>query len=54
MPALHEIVKTLLCIATFHILNFCLVVLTPSSGVLLAFTRVFRDFPLEWIRMLTN
>ncbi len=48
------IVKSLLCIATFHILNFCLVVLTPSSGVLLAFTRVFRDFPLEWIRMLTN
>ncbi len=39
------IVKSLLCIATFHILNFCLVILTPSSGVLLAIKRVFWDMP---------
>ena len=39
-------VKSLLCIATFHLLNFCLVVLTPSSGVLRAIQRVFWEFPL--------
>ena len=41
------VVLSLLIIATVHILNFCLVVLTPSSGVLLAIQRVFRDFPSE-------
>lgn len=46
------IVKSLLCIATFHLLNFCLVVLTPSSGVVLAIQRVFWDFPKEWVLML--
>ena len=39
------VVKSILCIATFHILNFCLVVLTPSSGVMLAVRRVFWDIP---------
>ena len=39
------VVKSLLCIATFHILNFCLVVLTPSSGVMLAIRLVFWDIP---------
>lgn len=48
------VVKSLLCIATLHILNFCLVVLTPSSGVQLAFVRVFWDFPLEWIWIVTR
>lgn len=46
------VVKSLLCIATFHILNLCLIVLTPSSGVLLAIKRVFWVFPKEWIQML--
>ncbi len=39
------IVRSLLVIALFHILNFCLVVLTPSSGVELAIKRVFWEFP---------
>lgn len=39
------VVKSLLCIATFHILNFCLIVQTPTSGVALAIQRVFWDFP---------
>ena len=39
------VVLSLLIIATVHILNFCLVVLTPSSGVLLAIQRVFWEFP---------
>ena len=43
------VVKSLLCIATFHILNFCLIVLTPSSGVVLAIQRVFWSFPKEWV-----
>jgi len=46
------VVKSLLCIATFHILNFCLIVLTPSSGVILAIQRVFWEFPKEWIMTL--
>ena len=46
------IVKSILCIATFHILNLCLVVLTPSSGVVLAIQRVFWDFPRKWIMAL--
>ena len=48
------VVKSLLCIATFHILNFCLVVLTPTSGVALAIQRVFWDFPKEGFMMLTS
>jgi len=39
------IVRSLLFIALFQILFFCLVVLTPSSGVQLAIERVFWDFP---------
>ena len=45
------VVKSLLCIATFHILNFCLVVLTPSSGVVLAIRRVFWDIPFGTLLM---
>lgn len=45
-------VKSLLCIATFHIISLCLVLLTPASGVALAFQRVFRDFPAELFSLL--
>lgn len=38
-------VKSLLCIALCQIISLCLVVMTPSSGVLLAIRRVFVDFP---------
>ena len=37
--------KSILCIALFQIINFCLVVLTPSSGVEKALHRVFVEFP---------
>ena len=43
------IVLSLLIISTFHIINFCLVVLTPSSGVILAIQRVLWDFPSAFI-----
>ena len=39
------IVKSILCITLFQLINFCLVALTPSSGVMLAIQRVFVDFP---------
>lgn len=39
------VVKSILCIALFQVINFCLVALTPSSGVMLAIQRVFVDFP---------
>lgn len=42
-------VLSLLIISTFHILNLCLVVLTPSSGVVLAIQRVFWDFPSDFV-----
>ena len=32
-------------VALFQIIGFCLVVLTPTSGVVLAFRRVFVVFP---------
>ena len=43
------VILSLLTIATVHILNFCLVVLTPSSGVVLAIQRVFWDFPSSFV-----
>ena len=43
------VVKSLLCIATLHILNFCLVLQTPTSGVALAIDRVFWLFPKEFV-----
>lgn len=43
------IVLSLLIISTFHIINFCLVVLTPSSGVILAIQRVLWEFPSAFI-----
>lgn len=43
------IVLSLLIITTFHIVNFCLVILTPSSGVVLAIQRVFGYFPSDFI-----
>ena len=42
-------VKSLLAIAVVQILNFCLVVLTPSSGVVNALSRVFWEFPKEFV-----
>ena len=39
------LVKSILCITLFQLINFCLVLLTPSSGVILAIQRVFVDFP---------
>lgn len=47
-------VKSILCIVLFQIINFCLVVLTPSSGVMLAFRRVFVDFPATVFSFLFN
>ena len=43
------IVLSLLIITTFHIVNFCLVILTTSSGVVLAIQRVFSYFPSDFI-----
>lgn len=48
------IVLSLLIISVFHIINFCLVVLTPSSGVVLAIQRVFWDFPSAFINGLLH
>ena len=38
-------VKSLLCITLFQIINFCLVAMTPSSGVLKAMMKLFVNFP---------
>lgn len=46
------IVRSLLIITTIHILNLCLVLLTPSSGVVLAIQRVFWDFPSAFVNTL--
>ena len=43
------VILSLLIIATLQIMNFCLVVLTPSSGVVLAIQRVFWDFPCSFV-----
>ena len=43
------IMKSLLTIVSFQIINFCLVLLTPSSGVLVALTRVFWEFPRDFV-----
>ena len=45
-------VKSVLCIILFQIINFCLIALTPSSGVMLAIQRVFVDFPSKVIFLL--
>ena len=46
------VVKSILCIVLFQIVFFCLVALTPSSGTILAFQRVFVDFPAKVISLL--
>ena len=43
------VILSLLIIATVHLLNLCLVVLTPSSGVFVAIQRVFREFPSSFV-----
>ena len=48
------IVRSLLIIATVHILNFCLVLLTPSSGVVLAIQRVFWEYPSLFVSSLSG
>ena len=45
-------VKSVLCIILFQIINFCLIALTPSSGVMLAIQRVLVDFPSKVISLL--
>lgn len=42
-------IRSLLFIAIFQILFFCLIVLTPSSGVPNALSRVFWDFPSKFV-----
>lgn len=44
--------KSILCIILFQIINFCLITLTPSSGVMLAIQRVFVDFPGKVVALL--
>ena len=44
--------RSFLFIVLFQIINFCLVMLTPSSGVQLAIQRVFWDFPKGFLWML--
>ena len=44
------LVKSILCITLFQLINFSLVLLTPSSGVILAIQRVFVDFPTGVVR----
>ena len=43
------VVRSLLTIAFFQTVNFCLVIQAPSSGVVLAFSRVFWEFPRSFI-----
>jgi len=45
-------VKSLLCICLGQIINLCLVLLTPGSGVQKALERVFWDFPSEVVTTL--
>ncbi|MBQ3873253.1 MAG: hypothetical protein II791_05495 [Bacteroidales bacterium] len=48
------VVKSILCITLFQIINFCLIVLTPSSGVMLAIQRVFVDFPTTVVSLVLH
>lgn len=43
------VILSLLIVATVHLRNLCLVVLTPSSGVFVAIQRVFREFPSSFV-----
>ena len=44
--------KSILCIILFQIINFCLIIMTPSSGVMLAIQRIFVDFPSKVLALL--
>lgn len=46
------IVRSLLVIAFFIIMNLCVVILTPSSGVVNAISRVFWEFPSAFVNSL--
>ena len=48
------VLKSLLCIATFHLINLSLVLHTPASGVEKAIERVFWDFPSEWVAQMLS
>lgn len=48
------IARSLLVIFIFQILNFCTIVLTPSSGVELAIKRVFWEFPIKFVTELSQ
>jgi len=47
-------VKSVLCIVLFQIINFCLVAMTSSSGVMLAIQRVFVDFPTTVVSLILH
>ena len=47
-------VKSVLCIVLFQIISFCLVAMTPSSGVMLAIQRVFVDFPTTVVSLILH
>ena len=46
--------RSILFITFFLIVGLCLVILTPSSGVILALERVFWDFPRELVLMVVR
>ena len=43
------VIRSLLIIATVHLLIFCLILLTPSSGVKIAIERTFWEFPSSFV-----
>ena len=47
-------VKSVLCIVLFQIINFCLVAMTPSSGVMLSIQRVFVDIPTTVVSLILH
>ena len=46
--------RSILFITFFLVVGLCLVILTPSSGVILALERVFWDFPRELVLMVVG
>ena len=48
------VIRSLLIITTVHTLNLCLILLTPSNGVVLAIQRVFWDFPSAFVKTLLS
>ena len=48
------VTKSLLTIVLLQIINFCLVILTPSSGVINALSRVFWQFPRDIVMQIAG